>query len=80
MDSASEEIVEDALTTASKGRTTITISHRLISICHADVIHVLNGGQVVESGYARRTDSCKMVGRQSLQTKEISRRGNAAEC
>jgi ABC-type multidrug transport system fused ATPase/permease subunit len=40
LDSASEEIVEEALRTASKSRTTVAIAHRLSSIYHADLIYV----------------------------------------
>jgi len=64
LDSSSEEVVEDALKVASKGRTTIAITHRLSSMYHADVINVLDCGQVVESRHASRTDGCKIVGLQ----------------
>jgi ABC-type multidrug transport system fused ATPase/permease subunit len=32
------------------GRTTLVIAHRLSTIQHADMIHVFDAGQVVESG------------------------------
>ncbi|KUJ21301.1 multidrug/pheromone exporter, ABC superfamily [Mollisia scopiformis] len=50
LDSTSECIVQEALDKAAKGRTTIAIAHRLSTVQNADVIYVLEGGRVVESG------------------------------
>ena len=50
LDSISERIVQDALDTASHGRTTIAIAHRLSTIVGADVIFVIDGGEIVEQG------------------------------
>nr|KAG5687075.1 hypothetical protein BaRGS_017093 [Batillaria attramentaria] len=50
LDSESEKIVQSALDKAREGRTTIVVAHRLSTIQNADVIYVLQDGQVAESG------------------------------
>ena len=50
LDSISERIVQQALDTAARGRTTIAIAHRLSTIVSADVIFVIEDGRIVERG------------------------------
>lgn len=50
LDAASEYLVQEALETIMEGRTTIIIAHRLSTIKNADLIAVLEKGQVVELG------------------------------
>ncbi|MBO3662280.1 ABC transporter ATP-binding protein [Microbacterium stercoris] len=50
LDTVSERIVQEALETASAGRTTLSIAHRLSTVIDADVIHVIDAGRIVESG------------------------------
>ncbi len=50
LDTNTEQLIQAALEQASKGRTTIVIAHRLSTIRDADIIHVMQDGQVVESG------------------------------
>jgi subfamily B ATP-binding cassette protein MsbA len=50
LDNESERIVQAALDHLMKGRTTICIAHRLSTIQHADVIVVLDQGQIAEMG------------------------------
>jgi len=50
LDNTTERAVQVALDEASRGRTTITIAHRLSTVRHADLIAVLSHGRVVEQG------------------------------
>ena len=50
LDSENESLVQQALATALDGRTAIVIAHRLSTITAADVILVLEHGQIVERG------------------------------
>jgi ATP-binding cassette subfamily B protein len=50
LDTISERVVQAALDTASRGRTTIAIAHRLSTVVAADVIFVLDGGRIIERG------------------------------
>src|SRR5690554_2874737 len=50
LDAVSERVVQAALDTASRGRTTIAIAHRLSTVVDADVIFVVDGGRIAEQG------------------------------
>jgi ATP-binding cassette subfamily B protein len=50
LDTASEREVQKALDALMGSRTTIAIAHRLSTIVNADIINVIDGGRVVESG------------------------------
>lgn len=50
LDAASEYLVQEALESIMENRTTIIIAHRLSTIKNADLIAVLDKGQVVELG------------------------------
>jgi subfamily B ATP-binding cassette protein MsbA len=50
LDAASEKLVLEALGRLMTGRTAIVIAHKLETIRAADVIFVVNGGQIVERG------------------------------
>jgi ATP-binding cassette subfamily B protein len=53
LDSESEAAVQRALGTALQGRTSLVIAHRLSTVRSADVILVINNGQIVERGTHR---------------------------
>jgi ABC-type multidrug transport system fused ATPase/permease subunit len=50
LDAESEELVIDALERLMKGRTVITIAHRLSTLRNADKIVVIKDGVVIENG------------------------------
>jgi len=50
LDAESERLVQDALESAMRNRTTLVIAHRLATVQKADRIVVLDQGQVVETG------------------------------
>ena len=50
LDAESEKSVQEALDRVMVGRTTIVVAHRLSTIRNADVIAVVEGGKIVETG------------------------------
>ena len=50
LDTTSERYIQAALEPLMKNRTTIAIAHRLSTIIAADIIYVIDSGQVVEQG------------------------------
>jgi ABC transporter fused permease/ATP-binding protein len=50
LDGESEHLVQDALQTLMKGRTTLVIAHRLSTVKDADRIMVLDKGRVIDGG------------------------------
>ena len=50
LDSESEGLVQAALESLRRGRTSLVVAHRLSTIEHADRIVVMEEGQIVESG------------------------------
>ena len=50
LDSESEKLVQDALENLMKNRTSIIIAHRLSTIQKADLILVMNNGEIIEKG------------------------------
>ncbi|MEP1496616.1 ABC transporter ATP-binding protein/permease, partial [Pseudophaeobacter sp.] len=50
LDTDTEQEIKDALERAAQGRTVLTIAHRLSTVAEADIIVVLEQGEVVEQG------------------------------
>jgi subfamily B ATP-binding cassette protein MsbA len=54
LDAASEKLVFEALDRLMESKTSIVIAHRLSTVRRADIIYVLDGGQIVERGTHER--------------------------
>jgi ABC-type multidrug transport system fused ATPase/permease subunit len=50
LDAESERLVQQALSNLMRGRTTLVIAHRIATVRHADLILVLEGGEIPETG------------------------------
>ena len=50
LDATTEKLLQSALESAMKGRTTFVIAHRLATIRNADRIVVFDAGRIVETG------------------------------
>ena len=50
LDSISEDLIQSALASVMKGRTSLVIAHRLSTVIAADTIMVLENGQIAETG------------------------------
>jgi ATP-binding cassette, subfamily B, multidrug efflux pump len=50
VDTQTEQVIQQALITLFKGRTSFVIAHRLSTITNADLIVVIEGGQIIEQG------------------------------
>jgi ATP-binding cassette, subfamily B (MDR/TAP), member 1 len=66
LDSESEKIVQTSLERV-KGRTVISVAHRLSTIQNADVIFVLDDGRVVESG-----NHSELIGKHGIYWEMVS--------
>ena len=50
LDASSEQQIQKALDELSKGRTTIVVAHRLSTVQNADILLVMDQGEIVEKG------------------------------
>jgi ATP-binding cassette, subfamily C, bacterial CydCD len=73
LDAVNEQVVQEALVSLARARTTIVIAHRLSTVRAADQIVVLDEGQIVEQG--RHED---LLRRRGLYARLVSRQVAAA--
>lgn len=74
LDSQSEKVVQAALDTAAKGRTTIAIAHRLSSIQNADCIYFISDGAVSEYGTHEQLLALRGGYYEYVQLQDLSRK------
>lgn len=67
LDSRAESLVQDALNTLMKGRTTLIIAHRLSTIAHVDRIITIRNGAVDEIGTPKELSKTDGIYGQLLQ-------------
>ncbi|KAI8081656.1 P-loop containing nucleoside triphosphate hydrolase protein [Halteromyces radiatus] len=77
LDTTSEKIVQHAIDSASRNRTTIIVAHRLSTVRHADLIVVMDKGRLAEQGTHIELLShggiyAELVSKQAIATKCIS--------
>ena len=61
VDNETEAAIQHSLRHAAPGRSTLVVAHRLSTVRHADMIHVLEAGKIVESGTHDALVVCKGV-------------------
>jgi ATP-binding cassette subfamily B protein len=60
LDHTTEAALQRSLESATRGRTTVIVAHRLSMVRHADVIYAMDNGEVIEHG--RHDDLLKADG------------------
>ncbi len=74
VDAETEKLLQAAIATVMKGRTTILVAHRLATAQHADHIIVLRDGQIVEQGTHAQLDAAGGHYHHVLEMQQMSAR------
>lgn len=74
VDAETERLLQAAIATVMKGRTTILVAHRLATAQHADHIIVLRNGQIVEQGTHAQLDAAGGHYHHVLEMQQMSAR------
>ena len=74
VDAETERLLQAAIATVMKGRTTVLVAHRLATAQHADHIIVLRDGQIVEQGTHAELDAAGGHYHHVLETQQMSAR------
>ena len=77
VDTRTEELIQKAMDALTVGRTSFVIAHRLSTIRDADMILVMNGGDIVERGtHEELLDTCEVyrqIAESQLSEDELKR-------
>ena len=77
VDNQSEHLIQQALKTLQKDRTSLVIAHRLSTIMDADVIHVLRQGRLIARGtHAALLKSCPYYAELAAQAEQTGGTSN----
>ncbi|KAI6195927.1 Multidrug resistance protein pgp-3 [Aphelenchoides besseyi] len=76
LDSESERLVQRAIESASSGRTTLIIAHRLATVKNVDRLLVFDGGRIVETGSHDELLAKNGVYRKLVEAQEIEQIGD----
>lgn len=68
LDTKTEELIDESLGKLKSSKTTITIAHRLSTIINADLIYVMNDGEILDSGTHEELLEKSAIYRQLYQT------------
>lgn len=71
LDTSSERLVQEALNTLMKNRTSLVIAHRLSTIQNADLIIVMENGRIVERGSHQELYAHKGLYRNLLEMQQM---------
>ena len=74
VDAETERLLQAAIATVMKGRTTVLVAHRLATAQHADHIIVLRDGQIVEQGTHAELDAAGGHYHHVLEMQQMSAR------
>ena len=72
LDAENEKLIQEAMDSAMKDRTTLVIAHRLSTIQHADQILVVDGGRLIASGTHQELMDQKGLYAQLVQTQTFN--------